>query len=250
MRYLEFLVARIRNRHTRRAYAQAFGNFAAFAEERGIPDLAEVRPGHVGAWIKALGKTHAPQTVKLRLAALRGLLDWLIVGQVIPTNPAASVRGPRHVVRKGRTPVLAAGEAQALIRHIDASTIVGRRDRALIGVMLYAWLCALSREAECICHAYKAVGRDFRHVPVVRRGVAKVTNPDPAPGGGNGVREGEGALAVPGGGVGESAALEQILGPEHDEAVEAQERGRGAVDRLVRPGAGSRRRGGPGPPRR
>jgi site-specific recombinase XerC len=77
------------------------------------------------------------RTVKLRLAALRGLLDWLVVGGVIPLNPAASVRGPRHVVRKGRTPVLAAGEAQALIRHIDVSTVVGRRDRALIGVMLY-----------------------------------------------------------------------------------------------------------------
>ncbi len=79
----------------------------------------------------------APQTVKLRLAAVRGLLDWLVVGGVIPTNPAASVRGPRHVVLKGRTPVLGPGEAQALIRHIDASTVVGRRDRALIGVMLY-----------------------------------------------------------------------------------------------------------------
>jgi site-specific recombinase XerC len=137
MRYLEFLVARIRSRNTRRAYAQAVDDFAAFAEERGIRDLAAVRPGHVGAWVEALGKARAPQTVKLRLAALRGLLDWLVVGGVIPTNPAASVRGPRHVVRKGRTPVLAAGEAQALIRHIDASTLVGRRDRALIGVMLY-----------------------------------------------------------------------------------------------------------------
>jgi integrase len=137
MRYLEFLVARIRNRHTRRAYAQAFGDFSTFAEDRGLRDLAEVRSGHVGAWIEVLGKTRAPQTVKLRLAAVRGLLDWLVVGGVIPVNPAASVRGPRHVVRKGRTPVLAAGEAQALIRHIDASTLVGRRDRALIGVMLY-----------------------------------------------------------------------------------------------------------------
>jgi site-specific recombinase XerC len=138
MRYLEFLVARIRNRNTRRVYVQSFADFATFATDRGIRDLAEVRPGHVGAWVEALGKARAPQTVKFRLAALRGLLDWLVVGGVIPLNPAASVRGPRHVVRKGRTPVLAAGEAQALIRHIDASTLVGRWDRALIGVMLYA----------------------------------------------------------------------------------------------------------------
>ena len=119
MRYLEFLVARVRNRNTRRAYAQAVADFAAFVENRGIRDLAHVRPGHVGAWIEAQGKVRAPQTVKLRLAALRGLLDWLVVGGVIPTNPAASVRGPRHVVR-GPNAGARPGEAQALIRHIDA----------------------------------------------------------------------------------------------------------------------------------
>ena len=69
LHYIEFLVARIRNRHTRRAYARAIDDFAAFLAARGIRDLAEVRPAHVGAWIEALCKTHAAPTVKLRLAA-------------------------------------------------------------------------------------------------------------------------------------------------------------------------------------
>jgi hypothetical protein len=34
------------------------------------------------------------------------LFDWLVIGQVMPTNPASSVRGPRHSVKKGKTPVL------------------------------------------------------------------------------------------------------------------------------------------------
>ena len=50
-------------------------------------------------------------SVKLQLAALRVLLDWLVVGQAIPVNPAASARGPRHSVTHGKTPVLAADEA-------------------------------------------------------------------------------------------------------------------------------------------
>ena len=35
--------------------------------------------------------------------------DWLVVSQVLPVNPAATVRGPKHVVRKGATPVLSPG---------------------------------------------------------------------------------------------------------------------------------------------
>ncbi|SEK55569.1 Phage integrase family protein [Nitrosovibrio tenuis] len=67
------------------------------------------------------------------------LFDWLVVGQVLATNPASSVRGPKHSVRKGKTPVLAADEARALLDSIDTSTLVGLRDRALIGLMVYTF---------------------------------------------------------------------------------------------------------------
>ena len=58
--------------------------------------------------------------------------DWLVVGQVMPMNPASSVRGPRHSVRKGKTPVLAAEEARALLDAIDMTTLSGLRGRALV----------------------------------------------------------------------------------------------------------------------
>ena len=67
-------------------------------------------------------------TVKLRLAALRHLFDWLVTGQVVPTNPAGSVRGPAHVVKVGKTPVLAPDEASALIDRIKITTPVGLPD--------------------------------------------------------------------------------------------------------------------------
>src|ERR1043165_6890745 len=53
--------------------------------------------------------------VKQQLAAARMLFDWLITGQVVPVNPAAAVRGPKHVVKTGKTPVLEGKEWRKLI---------------------------------------------------------------------------------------------------------------------------------------
>ena len=60
-------------------------------------------------------------------------------GQIIAVNPAHAVRGPKHVVKKGRTPVLEGDEARALLYGIDTSSLTGLRDRALISVMLYTF---------------------------------------------------------------------------------------------------------------
>jgi integrase len=49
------------------------------------------------------------------------------------------VRGPRHVVRRGKTPVLDPAEARQLIDAIDTTTVIGLRDRALIGLMVYSF---------------------------------------------------------------------------------------------------------------
>jgi site-specific recombinase XerC len=54
--------------------------------------------------------------VKQQLAAERMLFDWLITGpQVMPSNPSSSVRGPKHVVKTGKTPVLEGGEWRNLL---------------------------------------------------------------------------------------------------------------------------------------
>jgi integrase/recombinase XerD len=67
------------------------------------------------------------------------LLDWMVTGQIIPTNPAHAVRGPRHSVRNGKTSVLAPDEVHELLASIDTSTLLGLRDRALIGLMGYTF---------------------------------------------------------------------------------------------------------------
>ena len=139
MRFLEFFAANIRNPHTRRAYARAADDFLAWCADAGVPSIAAVQPVHVATWIEASTRTLAAPSVKQRLAALRHLFDWLVNGQVVPVNPAHTVRGPRHVVTCGQTPVLDPAEARALLDSIDTSTHAGLRDRALIGLMVYSF---------------------------------------------------------------------------------------------------------------
>jgi class 3 adenylate cyclase/site-specific recombinase XerC len=139
IRFLEFFAANIRNPHTRRAYARAADEFLAWCAAAGVPSIGAVQPVHVATWIEAGTRELAAPSVKQRLAAIRHLFDWLVTGQVVPVNPAASVRGPRHVVTSGQTLVLDPSEARALLDSIDTSTVVGLRDRALIGLMVYSF---------------------------------------------------------------------------------------------------------------
>lgn len=137
-RVLEFFTAQIRNSNTRLAYGRAIARFAAWCEDRGIP-IEQLEPMIVATYVEQLGREMMAPSVKQHLAAIRMLFDWLVIGQVVPFNPAASVRGPKYVVKKGKTPVLQASEARELLDAIDASTIAGLRDRALIGTMVYSF---------------------------------------------------------------------------------------------------------------
>jgi site-specific recombinase XerC len=81
-------------------------------DERKIGEIADIEPLHVAAYVEALGKDFEKPTVKQHPAATRMLVDWLVTGQVIATNPAHSVRGPKHVVKTGKTTVLDADQAR------------------------------------------------------------------------------------------------------------------------------------------
>jgi site-specific recombinase XerD len=136
--FIEFFTANIRNKNTRLAYAQAVGRFFEWCQKKRFT-LELIEPVVVAAYIEDLGTRFSKPTVKQHLAAIRMLFDWLVVGQVLPMNPATSVRGPKHVVKKGKTPVLSAKEARDLLNSIDVSENVGLRDRALIGLMIFSF---------------------------------------------------------------------------------------------------------------
>ncbi len=139
IRFLEFFASTLRNPHTRRAYARAVTDFLLWCEDHGVPSIGAVQPLHVAAWIEGQTRDRSASTVKQQLAAIRHLFDWLVMGQVVPLNPAASVRGPAHSVRKGKTPVLDPVEARTLLDSIDVRTLIGLRDRALIGLMVFSF---------------------------------------------------------------------------------------------------------------
>jgi len=139
-RFIEFFAAQIRNRNTREAYLRAVRDFLGWAEdEAGLKDLGDIEPVHVAAWVELKTRSYEAQSVKLQLAALRHLFDWLVTGHVLHTNPASFVRGPKFSYTKGKTPILTPNEARKLIRSIPTDTLVGLRDRALIGLMIYTF---------------------------------------------------------------------------------------------------------------
>jgi site-specific recombinase XerD len=121
------------------AYYRAVTDFFAWLDAAGNVALVDIEPLHVATYIEALQERMAKPTVKQHLAAIRMLFDWLVTGGILASNPATSVRGPKHVIKRGKTPVLTTDQARVLIESIDTSTLVGLRDRALIGVMTYAF---------------------------------------------------------------------------------------------------------------
>jgi site-specific recombinase XerC len=139
VRFLEFFASAIRNPHTRRAYARAAGDFLVWCAGAGVTSITEVQPLHVAAWIELQTQALSAPSVKQHLAAIRHLFDWLVTGQIVPHNPAASVRGPSHITKKGKTPVLDASEARQLLDSIDVTTPIGLRDRALIALMVFSF---------------------------------------------------------------------------------------------------------------
>ncbi|MEQ0770901.1 tyrosine-type recombinase/integrase [Paraburkholderia tropica] len=139
VRFLEFFASAIRNPHTRRAYARAASDFLTWCAGAGVTSITDVQPLHVAAWIELQTQTLSAPTVKQRLAAIRHLFDWLVNGQIVPHNPAASVRGPAHSARTGATPVLDPAEARQLLDSIDVTTPIGLRDRALIALMVFSF---------------------------------------------------------------------------------------------------------------
>lgn len=138
VRYVEFFTAQIRNPNTRAAYAHACDRFLVWCEPLGL-DLVRLGPVHVAAYVEELGRGYSAPTVKQHLAAIRMLFDWLVVGQVVPHNPAAAVRGPKHSTAKGKTRMPTREEAKALLASLPTDSLIGLRDRALIATLLFTF---------------------------------------------------------------------------------------------------------------
>ncbi len=169
----EFIFARLRNHHTRRAYLRAVARFLKWCEGREI-GLQRISPSHVGQYMDELPV--ALPTKKQHLAALRHFFDQLVTRHAVLLNPAASVRGERYQVVEGKTPEITVEQARRLFRSIDTSHIVGLRDRAIIGILVYtaARIGAVARlrardyidAGDQYCLRFTEKGGKSREIPV------------------------------------------------------------------------------------
>lgn len=133
----EFFFGRIRNEHTRRAYFSAVKRFLASAEASGL-ELVEITPKFAGQYLDQLRKTKlSVATCKQHLAALRHFFDGMVTRHAIILNPALSVRGERYEVVEGKTPEITVKGARTLLASINASNLVGLRDRAVVAILIY-----------------------------------------------------------------------------------------------------------------
>lgn len=139
-RTLEYLGAEVQNPNTRAAYMRAIRSFMEYLRAKGVPRLEHISVLHVAGYLAHLqGLDRSIPTQKQHMAALRTWLDYLVTGGVLPTNPALSVRTPRQSITRGKTPILTADEAGELLRSIDTTSLIGLRDRALIGTMVFTF---------------------------------------------------------------------------------------------------------------
>ena len=150
-----------------RAYARAVGEFLAWCEERGVDSITAIQPLHVAGYVEELTRARSAPTAKQRLAAIRRLFDWLVIGQVVPVNPS------RFGARVLRTALNAARRQCWRRRKRGCCWIVltsrrplGLRDRALIGLMAFSFARigggALHEGGGCLYPASAAVGATAR----------------------------------------------------------------------------------------
>ncbi len=132
--YEEFFYGQIRNPFTRKAYLHSFRLFSDWCMSGGL-ELVRVTPADVGRFLDSLSV--ALPTKKLHLAALRRFFDGLVMRHVLILNPALSVRSERYQMIEGKTPEISVDHARRLLKGIDMSHVVGLRDFAVIGILIY-----------------------------------------------------------------------------------------------------------------
>jgi site-specific recombinase XerC len=113
---------------------------SGWCEDRGLAPAA-IRAHDVATYIEELQAAVQAPSVKQQLAAISVVFNWLVTGQVVPTNPAAAVRVPKHIVKTGKTLVLEADAWRKLLKSIPTETLRDLRHRALIATLTYSFAC-------------------------------------------------------------------------------------------------------------
>ena len=154
--------ANISNKSTRRAYENALQDFMRFIGVKQPGEFREVTRSHVIAWRDDLASRGlSSQTIRHRLAALSSLFEHLCNANTVTHNPVKGVKRPAVESYEGKTPALGDHQARELLDAPDSVSLKGKRDRAMLAMLLYH---ALRRDELC-----RLKVKDFKNE---RRGVA------------------------------------------------------------------------------
>lgn len=131
--------ANIDNPRTRRAYQGDLEDFCGFVGLTGADEFRAVTRAHVLAWRAQLEQRGlAGASIRRKLAALASLFDHLLESNAVSGgNPVHGVKRPKIETNEGKTPALGDHQAKALLDAPDPETLKGRRDRAILAVLLY-----------------------------------------------------------------------------------------------------------------
>jgi integrase/recombinase XerD len=174
--------ANLTNANTRRAYQNDVQSFMRFVGIAVPHEFRTVRRAHVIAWRKILeNEKLAPATIRRKLSALSDLFDYLCEKNAIADNPVHGVERPKEGANEGKTPALSDEQAAALLDAPSRHTLKGKRDRAILAVLLFhavrrAELCTLRLkdygEREGIKHlTVHGKGGKIRYIPAHPRAI-------------------------------------------------------------------------------
>ena len=139
--------ANIDNPRTRRAYQGDLAEFTAFVGIARPEEFRIVTRAHVIAWRQALEvRALSGASIRRKLAALSSLFEYLCEKNAVDFNPVKGTKRPKVETYEGKTPALGDHQARALLATPDASTLKGKRDRAILSVFLFH---GLRREELC-----------------------------------------------------------------------------------------------------
>jgi site-specific recombinase XerD len=136
--FLKFFAAEISNDNTRKHYLRDVNKFSRWCHERNF-ELSKIQTIHLAAYREEIRKELSPPSVKRHFSALRRLFGWWVEKGVLDSNPVREVKTERFSRTEGKTPAFDLGDMQKLFASFDTQSLVGLRDRAIIGVMAFTF---------------------------------------------------------------------------------------------------------------
>jgi integrase/recombinase XerD len=153
----DFFAGVIANDLTRIAYTRAVRWFLEWPQVCS-KELHEITPADIGQYLRGLEGSLSKK--KQHHSALRRFFNLLVERHLCIINPALVARTERMEVSEGKTPQITAAQSRRLLAAIDPTTKVGRRDRAIVGILMWTGVRAGSI-ARLRCGDYYETGEQW-----------------------------------------------------------------------------------------